>query len=82
MSKVRILATDYNGKTFDGSPFSRFPKWLREALEDGKIRISPLITTDYATFNVETAQGMVVAGPGDIIWETVFGNIKIKKWST
>lgn len=59
--EVQITAADYNGSSWDGSPFSSLPKWLQEAVEQGIVSIEPS-NTDYALWRVVT-----VVGPGDQI---------------
>jgi len=58
---VRITAADYNGKDWDGSPFSTIPEWLKEAIEQGIVSVEPS-STDYALWRV-----VMVLGPGDQI---------------
>lgn len=58
---VRVTAADYNGKDWDGLPFSFIPEWLKEAIEQGIVSIEPS-STDYARWRVIT-----VVGPGDQI---------------
>ncbi len=58
---VQVTAADYNGKTWDGSPFSALPEWLQEAVEQGIVSVEPS-STDYARWRVIT-----VVGPGDQI---------------
>ncbi len=59
--EVKITAADYNGKSWDGSPFSSLPEWLEEAVEQGLVSVEPS-NTDYAMWRVTT-----VMGPGDRI---------------
>ncbi len=59
--EVQITAADYNGKDWDGSPFSAIPEWLKEAIEQGLVSVEPS-STDYALWRVTT-----VMGPGDRI---------------
>lgn len=58
---VQVTAADYNGRTWDGSPFSKIPEWLKEAIEQGIVSVEPS-STDYALWRVVT-----VVGPGDQI---------------
>lgn len=58
---VQVTAADYNGKDWDGSPFSAIPEWLRDAIEQGIVSVEPS-STDYAMWRVVT-----VIGPGDRI---------------
>lgn len=58
---VQITAADYNGDTWDGSPFSALPEWLRDAIEQELVTVEPS-NTDYAMWRVVT-----VIGPGDRI---------------
>lgn len=63
---VFVTAADYNGSTFDGSPFSKIPEWLMEAILTKKITVYP-DTRDYACWKVLTPKGEVIALPGDLI---------------
>lgn len=58
---VKVTATDYNGRTWDGSPFSSLPEWLKDAIEQELVSVEPS-NTDYALWRVVT-----VVGPGDQI---------------
>lgn len=66
--RVRVTAADFNGETWDGSPFTPpAPRWLLNAVGLGKISVNMDDATDYAKWNVWTPTGNVVAGPGDVI---------------
>lgn len=74
MDAVSITAADFNGKTFDGSPFGCMPDWLSTALEDGTVFISrDAPPTDYAMWSVRGKEGVV--GPDDFVVQTVDGDI-------
>ena len=62
-----VTAADFNGRDWDGSPFSDARPWLEEAVRDGRIKVAPIGDRDYAVFDVETAAGVVRALPGDRI---------------
>jgi hypothetical protein len=64
--RVRVTAADYNGSTWDGSPFDHIPRWLEVALRSGAIGIRQ-DDRDYALWTVETPSGTKVAEPGDDI---------------
>lgn len=70
---VKVTAADYNGKDWDGSPFSALPDWLKEAIEQGIVSIEPL-NTDYALWRVVT-----VVGPGDQIVRASLASAPIGK---
>ena len=67
---VRVTAADYNGRTWDGSPFAlpggELPKWLGTALQDGTLNVHPS-DTKYAMWAIRTPEGTMIAGPGDWI---------------
>jgi hypothetical protein len=64
---VRVTAADYNGKTWDGCPFSEVPEWLKNAIENGTI--TPIVrnATDYSEWKIKTLEGELIASPGDWI---------------
>ena len=76
--RVRITAADFNGRTWDGSPFSDEPNWLLSAVEGGMIREHTRGSTDYARFDVTTAEGVVDAGPGDEIVRVGTGSLRVE----
>jgi hypothetical protein len=86
MDCVRITAVDFNGKEFDGSPFKfdsdETPQWLKLAILDKQITIASSRSTDYAEFEIITAYGNVVAGPGDIISQRDNGTLEVYFHST
>lgn len=67
---VCVKATDFNGRNFDGFPFSDRPEWLRDAIKRRDIVIATeVVDRDYAVWDVVTLQGVVRALPGDhIAW--------------
>jgi hypothetical protein len=64
---VRVTAADYNGQTWDGSPFSEVPDWLAAAVGAGKIVPVTPGSTDYAEWEIRTLEGNMLATPGDWI---------------
>lgn len=64
---IRIINTDWNGRTFDGSPFRGEPDWMPDAISSGAIKVSDVGDRDYAVFDVLTEEGVVRAFPGDQI---------------
>lgn len=64
---VKIINTDWNGQTFDGSPFRGAPDWLSDAISSGAIKIADVTDRDYAVFDVVTKDGTIRAFPGDQI---------------
>ena len=78
---VQILASDFNGKTFDGSPFSHSPDWLIAALQAGTIVPVTPNSTDYAEWEIRTLEDGAddrakhVASPGDWIIQGVKGEL-------
>lgn len=76
--RVRITAADFNGQTWDGSPFSDAPNWLLSAIEGGMIRAHTRGSTDYARFHVTTPEGVVDAGPGDEIVRAGTGSLQVE----
>ena len=71
---VRVKATDYNGTSFDGFPFSDNPDWLMQAVEAGHIQIYP-DDRDYALWKVNGA----IAEPGDEIVRAADGSLRVEK---
>lgn len=77
---VRVNASDYNGKTFDGFPFSHKEDWLIEAITDGRISVHPS-DTDYALWAIRTledgpnGEAKHIADPGDWIIRGVDGEL-------
>lgn len=67
MSLVKITAADFNGRDWDECPFDSVPDWLRIAVSKGDVTAHTRNHTDYAEFDVRTADGVVSAGPGDRI---------------
>ena len=66
--RVRITAADFNGRTWDGNPFSPpAPHWLCLAVLAGEVTPHTRGSTDYARWDVKTPDGVVDAGPGDWI---------------
>ncbi|WP_299327617.1 hypothetical protein [Parasphingopyxis sp.] len=62
---VQITAADFNGKSWDGSPFSEKPDWLLSAIDDGRITVAPESNEhDYAIWHINTIEGEVIARPG------------------
>jgi hypothetical protein len=77
---VRITAADFNGKTFDGSPFASFPEWLNDALLTGDVRVGHSRETDYAIFEVRVEDDdRWVVGPGDYIVKLWNGKLSAMK---
>jgi hypothetical protein len=54
---VQILGPDFNGRDFDGMPFSDYPGWLRKVLQDNTLRITNRRQTDYAEFTLDVEDG-------------------------
>jgi hypothetical protein len=65
-SEVEVLFTDFNGSSWDGSPFSHCPPWLMAAITTQRIVPVP-DDRDYSPFNVQTKDGPVIAYCGDRI---------------
>ena len=75
---VKITAADFNGKTFDGSPFSETPtpKWIMDAIKSKKLFIDDAHGhTDYARWAVKTLEGTMTAGPDDYLIRGVEGEL-------
>ena len=63
---VKVTAADFNGETWDGPPFTATPKWLRDAITDGRVRVKK-DDRDYALWLVNSE---TVAEPGDVLaWD-------------
>ena len=76
---VRITAADFNGKTWDGSPFSVRPKWLMDAVKLGACTPHTRGHTDYAEWDVVlgSGRGVANAGPGDWIVRRKNGDLSV-----
>jgi len=72
---VQVRAVDFNGHTFDGSPFSEQPDWLREAMRTKSIVPVNPNNTDYAEWAIPTLEGTMVASAGDWIIRGVNGEL-------
>jgi hypothetical protein len=79
VNAVQITAADYNGATWDGSPFSAGPTWILELVKNGGISPDTPNHTDYAEWWVQTPQGKVLATPGDWIIRDMKGQIFLVK---
>ena len=77
--EVTVTSVDWNGKSFDGSPFSDNPPWINDNLGKGYIgRVA--YEADYAIWAVHTQSGIVIAEPGDkISIDSMFGLTVSKK---
>jgi hypothetical protein len=69
---VQITAADFNGHSFDGSPFTSLPDWLKQAIDSEEVAIHP-DDRDYALWSVNTPKGKMIAEPGDSIIRTTKG---------
>lgn len=82
---VAVTAADFNGSSWDGSPF-RFaskeaPKWLIQALESGQIKVSDVSgSTDYAVWDVDCRGGIVRALPDDQIEHRTDGSLIVHEF--
>jgi len=77
---VQITAADYNGRSWDGSPFSEVPAWLEAAVDAGVVAVEPS-NRDYALWRIGTLEdgpdGQVkhIASPGDWIIQGIKGEL-------
>ena len=69
---VRVTAADFNGSSFDGSPFNHVPPWLKEAEDAGLLSLYAS-TTDYAMWLV--GEDKRKTGPGDWIVRSPKGEV-------
>lgn len=65
--RVKVRATDFNGRDWDGFPFSDSPSWLEAAWKAKTIIPHTRRCTDYTDWDVTTPHGVVSAEPGDEI---------------
>jgi hypothetical protein len=74
---VQITAADFNGHTWDGSPFATAPapEWLIAAIESGVVVPDTPNHTDYAEWRIKTLEGEMLGGPGDWIIQGVKGEL-------
>jgi hypothetical protein len=75
---VTVTAADWNGRSFDGCPFSETPEWLMEAVTSGKINADTPNDTDYAEWWIDTPEGRRLASAGDIIHRNELGELTIE----
>ena len=73
---TRVTAADFNGSTWDGSPFDPMAPWIADAARAGRIKAKGC-DRDYAVFEVQTSNGMVVALPGDRIERALNGTLTV-----
>lgn len=81
---VQVTAADFNGTTWDGSPFrcgdEGVPEWLTDAMDAGVVDVEPS-DCDYAIWRVGTledgpdSQVKHIAVPGDWIIRGVQGEL-------
>ena len=71
---MRITAADFNGTSFDGSPFEPVFEeqsdltWIDEAIAKKQLYVAARGHTDYAWFGVKDEYGNVTwAGPGNYL---------------
>lgn len=74
---IQVRAADYNGDSFDGSPFSAMPDWLRAEIQCGRVEPHTRGHTDYAEWDVTTEAGPVTASPGDWIIRREKGDLSV-----
>jgi hypothetical protein len=74
---VKVTAADYNGHDWEGSPFSAVPQWLKDAIGTGHLKPHTRGSTDYAQWDVQTASGLLNAGPGDWIIRRERGDLSV-----
>lgn len=69
--KAEVTAADFNGKSFDGSPFLITPysanSDFTQHIISGDIKIDRMTCTDYAIWLIKTEKGVERVGPGDIV---------------
>lgn len=80
---VTVTAADWNGDSFDGSPFdpAPAPEWLMQAIRAGHIKGDCPGSTDYAVWWVWTPYGKVLAEPGDKIVQHHNGDLGVIRWT-
>ena len=64
---ITVTSADWNGHSFDGSPFRGDAPWLQDAISSGALEIADVTDRDYAVFDVVTRDGVIRAFPGDQI---------------
>lgn len=79
VDRVGVTAADFNGRSFDGSPFDAFPNWLQVALAYGVVRADTPNCTDYAEWWVKTTEGEILAGPDHVIVLFDDGKLGVEK---
>ena len=78
---VQVTAADWNGKTFDGLPFSEHTDWIADAWITGAISILDERGTDYARWVIRTledgpnGEAKHIADPGDWIIRGISGEL-------
>lgn len=77
---VKVTAADFNGESFDGSPFSEVPQWLEDAINSKAVTIHPS-DRDYALWRINTledgpnGEAKHIAEPGDWIIRGIAGEL-------
>lgn len=69
MDAVEVTAADYNGESWDSSPFSAIPQWLLDAHASGNIIPVTPASTDYAEWLIKSPDGEKYISPGDTLYE-------------
>jgi hypothetical protein len=78
---VYVTAADFNGVSWDGSPFKLpIPDWLLPAILLKQIVPDTRGHADYTEFNVNTPDGPMRAGPGDYIARQADGTFIVMKY--
>src|SRR5689334_513428 len=80
--RVRVTSADYNGRDWDGCPFSDTPEWLQTAVTVGDITPdgAESYCADYAVWKVRGAgeawpgDHIVLTGPRQYAIESARGN--------
>ena len=75
---VKVTAADYNPaieNPWDGCPFSEVTAWLEAAIEDNILVPHNRGSTDYASWDIKTAEGTMTAGPGEWIIRGIKGEL-------
>lgn len=82
---VRVTSADFNGHSWDGSPFSSMPDWLAEAIKRAEVVPVTPNCTDYAEWQIKTFEdgkdGQVkhIASAGDYIIRGIQGELYLCK---
>lgn len=76
--RVKVVYTEMLSKGPEHPPFDALPEWLLARL-DQSVRLSHRGARDYAVLDVDTADGVKEATPGDFIVLMADGHLDVEQ---